>query len=58
MSKIKNAGLDQYALNPSNSSNLKQLALKGSNGFGVAKDQISDFLVDSHYVSVVVITTI
>jgi len=32
MSKIKNGGLDQYgALNPSNSSNLEQLALKGLN---------------------------
>jgi len=32
MSKIKNSGLDQYgALNPSNSSNMEQLALKGLN---------------------------
>jgi len=30
MSKIKNGGLDQYGANPSNSSNLEQLALKGS----------------------------
>jgi len=29
MSKIKNGGLDQYGLNPSNSSNLEYLALKG-----------------------------
>jgi len=29
MSKIKNSGLDQYGLNPSNSSNLEYLALKG-----------------------------
>jgi len=33
MSKIKNSGLD-HALNPSKSSNLEQLALKGLNNGG------------------------
>jgi len=41
MSKIKNSGLDQYGLNPLNSSSLEQLALKGLSITRYCRDRVT-----------------